>query len=239
MSNTNLARRTEISIKISGVDVSADINKYLLSMTYTDHEEDKADDLQIELDDRDGTWLDWLGSPAKNAETGEELNIGGIVYFKGGDHYVTSVAVTPNNPKSGAPTAGLAKITNIAKGALHPYHLIGGFYGGADGDSTVYGWVDADLISEGGGQAASGGAKSIKGAKISAVIVQKNLKSDGKDNTLDCGTFEIDSVNASGPPAKVSIKATSLPYSSTLRTQKKTKAWENIWYEQSKCVQLD
>lgn len=61
---------------------------------------------------------------------------------------------------------------------------------------------------------------------LTATIVQQNW--DGKDKKLKCGTFEIDSVDISGPPKIVTIKATSIPYSSTLRMQKKTKAWENV-----------
>ena len=34
-------------------------------------------------------------------------------------------------------------------------------------------------------------------------------------------------MDGSGPPAKATIKAGSIPYKSTVRTQKKTKAWEN------------
>lgn len=40
------ARRTVVRLTFSGVDISADINKHLLSLTYTDNEEDKTDDLQ-------------------------------------------------------------------------------------------------------------------------------------------------------------------------------------------------
>ena len=46
-----------------------------------------------------------------------------------------------------------------------------------------------------------------KGAEISAVIVQKNWESDGKDRVLDCGVFAVDTVDGSGPPAKATIKA--------------------------------
>lgn len=133
MSNSALARRTIIAVKIDGVDISTDMNNYLLQMTYTDHEEDKTDDLQISLDDREGVWLgNWL----------------------------------------------------------------------PDGEA--------------------------KGAELSAVIIQKNWESDGKDRVLDCGLFQIDSLDGSGPPAQASIKATSLPYSSGIRGEKKTKAWEKI-----------
>lgn len=126
------ARRAVIRLTFSGVDISADINKHLLSLTYTDNEEDKTDDLQLSLDDREGVWLgSWLNTPSAS-----------------------------------------------------------------------------------------------KGAEISAVIVQKNWESDGKDRVLDCGVFAVDTVDGSGPPAKATIKAGSIPYASTIRTQKKTKAWE-------------
>lgn len=129
---SDLARRVEIKLVMEGVKVM-DVNKYLTSMTYTDNEEDKTDDLQIEIDDREGEWLsEWL-----------------------------------------------------AKG-------------------------------------------EPKKTEVHAAIIQKNWNSDGKDRVLDCGVFEVDGVDASGPPARVTIKGTSIPYTSTIRTQKKTKAWEKI-----------
>ena len=101
------ARRTVVRLTFAGVDISADINKHLLSLTYTDNEEDKTDDLQLSLDDREGVWLgNWLNTPGAS-----------------------------------------------------------------------------------------------KGVEISAVIVQKNWESNGKDRVLDCGVFEIDTVDGSGPPA--------------------------------------
>ena len=51
------ARRAEIKLIFEGADISADINRYLLSMTYTDNEEDKTDDLQLSIDDREWVWL--------------------------------------------------------------------------------------------------------------------------------------------------------------------------------------
>ena len=116
------ARRTVVRLTFAGVDISADINKHLLSLTYTDNEEDKTDDLQLSLDDREGVWLGkWLNTPGAS-----------------------------------------------------------------------------------------------KGVEISAVIVQKNWESNGKDRVLDCGVFEIDTVDGSGPPAKATIKAGSIPYLSLI-----------------------
>lgn len=74
----------------------------------------------------------------------------------------------------------------------------------------------------------SGGAVSSTGLKIQAVIVRQNWKGDGKDDVLDCGQFELDNISAAGPPSTITIKATSLPYSSRVRQTEKSRAWENI-----------
>lgn len=57
MSDSNLARRAKIQVAFDGVDITSSIAPYILSATYTDNEEDETDDLQIELQDRDGIWL--------------------------------------------------------------------------------------------------------------------------------------------------------------------------------------
>ena len=61
MSEKNTARRVELRLKFQNVKVPADINKYLSSLTFTDEEEDNADDLQLAFDDREQKWLgSWL-----------------------------------------------------------------------------------------------------------------------------------------------------------------------------------
>ena len=63
MSDKHLARRAETQVVLNGVDISVYVNKDWLSFTYTDNEEDEADDLQIKVCDRDGKWLrKWLNS---------------------------------------------------------------------------------------------------------------------------------------------------------------------------------
>lgn len=64
---------------------------------------------------------------------------GDIVNFTGNKHYVSANAT--NGP---ACKPGKAKITAIAKGAKHPYHLVRVSGGG----STVYGWVDAGTFTK-------------------------------------------------------------------------------------------
>ena len=65
--------------------------------------------------------------------------VGDTVIYNGTKHYTSSNAATSKICKGGK-----AKITAIAKGAKHPYHLIRVSGSGA----TVYGWVDADTITK-------------------------------------------------------------------------------------------
>ena len=127
-----LARRTSVDVTFDGTDITKDIKPYLQSITYTDDTDDLADDLKIEVQDRDKVWLQkWL-TEAVEAAAGGKLSIG-------------------------------------------------------------------------------------------AVIKPEHWKKDGK---LKTGAFELDSVDASGPPAKVTISASSLAFSSDLRQTKKSKAWK-------------
>lgn len=70
---------------------------------------------------------------------GGDFKVGDVVQFLGGPHYIASTASSPTN----SPKAGPAKITIIAKGAPHPYHVIH-----TDSQSTVYGWVDGSNLSK-------------------------------------------------------------------------------------------
>ncbi len=128
-----LARRTLVAIAFDGTDITNEIRPYLLNFVYTDDEDDLADDMKIEVQDRDKVWLEkWL-----------------------------RLAV----------------------------------------------------------EAAAGGKLSM-----SAVIKPENWE---KDEKLKTGAFELDSVDASGPPAVVTISGASLAFSKDLRQTKKSKAWKN------------
>lgn len=81
-----------------------------------------------------------LGSSSSTPSTGgttggtADIKVGDVVEFTGTKHYVSSTAKTASSCKPGK-----AKVTAIAKGKAHPYHLIA-----VSGDgSTVYGWTDA------------------------------------------------------------------------------------------------
>lgn len=73
MSNADKARRTEAQVVFNGVDISVYVNNDLISLTYTDNEEDEADDLQIKVQDKDKNWLQkWLDTLVSNAAIGSD-----------------------------------------------------------------------------------------------------------------------------------------------------------------------
>ena len=81
------------------------------------------------------TYANDLTKETKNTNTSKaEHKIGDIVNFHGGHHYVSSVESTPTGSQV---PPGPAKLTLIAAGAKHPYHLIH-----TDNSTWVYGWVD-------------------------------------------------------------------------------------------------
>lgn len=223
MSDENTARHAECTVEFDGVDITSSIAPYLLSLSFTDNEEDASDDLQIKLQDREGVWMtDWLQKMIDgdvSAASSDGYKVGDVVQFLGGPHYKASTDKKAN----GNPKAGPAKITIIKQGALHPYHVIH-----TDGTSRVYGWVDASEISgkSGSGSSGSSSGSGEESLKIRATITACNWHSDGKDEALDCGTFELDSVVASGPPGIITIKAIGLPYTSQIRQTKQSKGWE-------------
>lgn len=227
MSDKTLARRTAVKLYFKGRDISKDLSKYLLSLSFTDKEEDETDDISISLDDREGKWIkDWLNTnkaaqtKTETVTTQGEIKVGNIVQFKGGPVYISSMAAAPTVTRG----ASKCKCTKVNSNA-HPYRLIS-----QDG-ARVYGWVNASDV-EGETVTTTKTTKvsekrAFKGTEIHAMVIQKNPYSDGKDKVLDCGVFEIDSVNYTGPPQKLTIKATSIPYKAKLRQTKYNRQWEN------------
>ncbi|MEY8421081.1 hypothetical protein AALA83_17670 [Oscillospiraceae bacterium 44-5] len=114
-------------------------------------------------------WVDYTGAvaggsapvvpqPVQPDTNAQGPAVGAVVTFTGSHHYVSSGST---NPKSCKP--GEARVTAVAKGARHPYHLIKT----TGSTSTVYGWVDAaDIAVEASAAIAKGSTVKVKaGAK--------------------------------------------------------------------------
>lgn len=83
------------------------------------------------------------GSSGSASTPGKEYKVGDVVNFTGSKHYTSAQAASGVTCRPGK-----AKVTQVSKGAKHPYHLI---HEGSE--SNVYGWVDAADIA---GASASG-----------------------------------------------------------------------------------
>lgn len=223
MSDKNQARRTTAEVVFGGIDITASIRPYLLSLAYTDNEEDEADDLQIKLQDRDNLWLEkWLNDAIQAAASSAPSAGAGGASAK-------TYKVTPSiglNVRSG-PGTSYGKLGALAYGTEISVTGISNGWATIQYSGKVA-YVSAQYIQEVPSeerQTESPGS-STTGLTIQAVIVRENWQGDGSDKLLDCGQFELDSIKASGPPATVTIKGTSLPYSAQIRQTRKTKAWE-------------
>jgi phage protein D len=68
-----------------------------------------------------------------------------------------------------------------------------------------------------------------EGAKLRPTIQAENWSDDPADPVkiaTDLGEFEVDELESSGPPSTVTVKALSVPVSSSLRGEAKSRAWE-------------
>jgi phage protein D len=216
MANTDSARRVELRLSFKNMTMPDDLNTHLVSASYTDAEEDYTDDFQITYDDRENNLLgSWI-------EVKPTVNKSGMDISK---------SVAPTQVINYVVKRGdtLSKIALEYLGSAKKYPQIAQ-ENNIKNPNLIYPGQVFRITT--GGQVSTtttqAPAQKIEPKLISASIVQKNWNDTGKDVTLSCGTFEIDSVDVSGPPHTVAIKSTSIPYTSTLRMEKKSRAWEKI-----------
>ncbi len=335
-----MSRYAKSNVVLNGVDISVHVNSDLLSLTYTDNEEDEADDLQIKVLDRDGKWLTkWLDSIVSSAAIGGDIinekpvdstSVLSTSDSSGGGYSANSYKVTASRGvvvRSSGSTKGkkLGKLTcgtivnvqrfsdgwalidyNGGSGWIKSKNLVLVGSSGSDysensntytarktvrANSNVYsvvgesnggnwnigdevivngrpqydswgigtpgmnftdykgkvshlnlksgvpypicvdylGWFAENQVRKvNGGNTQSVQEPTSLGLKIQAQIISHGRKGENSVETLDCGEFELDSVVADGPPQTVTIKATSLPYSNSIRQSNKSKSWENV-----------
>lgn len=210
MSNRDNARRTVAQIAFNKTDITNPIGRYLKSMTYVDNEEDETDELQIQVHDRDSVWMEkWLNdaidAASSTSSSSSDTSSGGgeTVYTVVKGDTLSGIAA-----KYGTTYQEIAK----ANGIKNP--------------NLIYPGQQFKIPGTGGGETDSD-VSADTGLKMDAVILRENWAGDGKDSLLPCGEFELDSVTASGPPAVIALKGTSLPFTAQVRQTKKSKAWEN------------
>lgn len=70
--------------------------------------------------------------------------------------------------------------------------------------------------------------KAAAGAKLKLACTITKTGWGEADGSLASGSMELDSVAAKGPPSVVTVKATGLGFSSSIRQVKRSRAWENL-----------
>lgn len=224
MSDKTVARRARAEVRFGGVDITKSIQPYLISLTYTDNEEDDSDVLQIQLADRDDIWLTtWLNEIVEAAASAPSPTAAAPAPSGGwkiGDSVIANGRPQYSSYGNGTPGANVTnrkgKITylNLKSGIPYPVHV------------DYLGWfAESQVTKEGAPPSAP--EPSVTGLKIEAVIIAENWKTTGKDKALDCGQFTLGMAEASGPPSIINIKAAALPYSTQIRQTEKSRSWES------------
>ncbi len=224
MSDVNMARRAELEILFDGVDITASMKPYLLSLTYTDREEDDADDLVIKLQDSSSiwmkSWLNWAVDASASSPAAQKPNASGAATYK----------VTPAiglNVRSG-PGTSYNKLGALIFGTeIQVSGISSGWAQITYNGKTAY--VSATYIQQVGPPSVPAPEKTSaasRGMTIQAIIARRNWNGGGGDDVLDTGLFELDSVSCDGMPSTVTIKATGLPFTAAIRQTKKSRAWE-------------
>lgn len=219
VSNPNYARNVELWIQVQNFILPDDLNLYVASASYADNEENSADDFQLTFDDRERSMLgDWINIHPKIVKGTQEVER--QVRASESVNYVVKRGDTLSGIASkylGSPEKykQIASENNIRNPNL--------IYPGQVFKITTNAQVTttAKEMQE----------TSKKGAEpklITVKLVQNNWESTGTDAILECGTFEVDSIDMSGPPTQIALKSTSIPYTSTMRIEKKSRAWEKI-----------
>lgn len=222
------ARRVELRVvAIGGGELPQNLTDRLLSATYTDNEEDAADDFQLSYchvgSDKNRKWLE-VKTTIAPPDTGK------LVQQEVAPTEVINYVVQRGDTLSAIAAKYLgsaSKYPQIAQeNAIKNPNLI---FAGQVLKITIGGEVTETPTEAEGKSAddeASAAGTSVKMVQVS--LAQLDWRGSGRIGLLNCGTFEIDSANLAGPPMKTTLSGTSIPYTSTLRMQKKSRNWENI-----------
>jgi hypothetical protein len=211
-----LPRRSFLEVEIDGADISKAVSDVILDFTYTDRASGESDSIDLTVTDRDGKFIDaWYPMQGAGDESGSSDYTEMARALQRGvsaAELQRMIDASDLTPEQGAE---LQRVT-VSAGwsqyvAEHPQ------YRGESGKMLLI----QDIKGEKSGQSSGGGALSFR-----ARIHVENWEQDGDSDKLDTGRFKIDSCDLSGPPDKFSIKAVSIPVTSSLKREEKTNKWE-------------
>jgi hypothetical protein len=215
-----LPRRSFLEVEIDGTDVSKAVSDAVLDFTYADRASGESDSIDLNVTDRDGKFIDaWYpmqgaGDEAENGSSDYSEMAQALQRGTSAAELQRMIDASDLTPEQGAE---LQRVTNSANWsqytAVHPQ------YRGESGKLLLI----QDIKGEKPGRPSGGGGGALS---FRAKIHVENWDRDGDSGELDTGRFRIDSCVLSGPPDKFSIKAVSIPITSSLKREEKTNKWE-------------
>jgi len=216
-----LPRRAYLEIQIDGVDISEAVSNHIKEFTYTDRASGESDSIDLTVHDRDGKFIDeWY--PMQAADTGDKTDYERIYNemaekLQAGTSTAELQRLIDQSDLTPAQGAELQRVTgsNVWPQYVSEHPQYRGLSGKLQLIKDIKGSSSA-AIKSGGGEALTFRAK----------IHVENWNEDGDTDELDTGKFKIDACDLSGPPDKFSIKAVSIPISSSLKQEEKTNTWE-------------
>lgn len=213
MSSPNQARRVTAQIFFQGADITGSMRPYFLSATYTDKEADGTDDLQLKLQDRDDIWLKkWLADAIDAAASAGSLSASSKAKTDGAAKSYKVTAKSGLNVRSG-PSTSYGKYGALVCGAeLQVEGIENGWAKVSYNGKTAY--VSASYIKESrrrGRRCFLPPLLPLLPAPASRSAPCSFGRTGRAAAGIRCWTADSlswTSVDASGPPNTITIKAT-------------------------------
>jgi len=217
-----LPRRSWLEVQIDGVDISEAVSNHIKEFTYTDRASGESDSIELTVHDRDENFIDaWY--PMQAADSGAAQTDYSRIYnemaekLQQGTNPAELQRLIDQSDLTTAQGKELQRVTSSETWpqfvAEHPQYR--GLSGKLQLIKDIKGSETA-TIQSGGGEALTFRAK----------IYVENWNEDGDTDELDTGRFKIDACDLSGPPDIFTIKAVSIPISSSLKQEEKSNTWE-------------
>ena len=217
------SRRAYIEVSYDGKDITEAVTATVINMQYVDKASAEADELNLNVHDRDGNWHnDWYpkihGSVSETPAESSDYTAMAAALQRGTSANELQRLIDQSDL---TPAQGAA-LQAVTDGATWPQYVQENpQYRGQDGKLQLIKDIKGDTSN--GGESVD---NAVSGTILHVKIFTENWKFDGDREELDCGSFEIDAVDFDGPPDKVAIKALSTPISTGMRREEKTRAWE-------------
>jgi hypothetical protein len=218
------SRRAFIEVEYHGQDITEAVTETVITLQYVDRACNEADELNIDVHDRDGNWHnEWYPKVHVSSEESSPASYDYTEMAEALQRGTSAANLQRMIDESDlTPEQGRALHSVTASATWLEYARANPQYRGVDGKLRLIYDIKGETPP---GEAAVNNA--VSGTILHVKIHTENWINEGDSETLDCGTFEIDTVDFSGPPDKVEIKALSVPLSTGVSREAKTRTWED------------